>query len=184
MIGGIWNIRGLNNPVRILQLADFMAKHKPEFICLSETKKEDFSLPFLDSLTKYGCFSWNFLPAVGTAGGVLVGINEENFEVISWSIRTFSVAVVVKYKKDKLIWNLVYVYGSTYEEHKQEFLDELDLICTSNNIPIMIGGDFNLIRDASEKNNDNINQSWVDKFNNWVNQFGLMEIKPANRLFT
>jgi hypothetical protein len=59
--------------------------------------------------------------------------------------------VVVKNKRDKFTWNLVSVYGSAYDEHKQEFLDELDLICSVNNIPIMVGGDFDLIRDASEK---------------------------------
>jgi hypothetical protein len=91
------------------------------------------------------------LPPVRTAGGVLVGIIEEVFEVVSWSIRAFYVSVVVINKRDKFTWNLVSLYGSAYNEHKQEFLDELDLIYSINNIHIMVGGDFNLIRDVSEK---------------------------------
>jgi exonuclease III len=123
------------------------------------------------------------LPPVRTAGGVLVGIIEEVFEVVSWSIRAFYVSVVVINKRDKFTWNLVSLYGSAYNEHKQEFLDELDLIYSINNIHIMVGGDFNLI-EMFLKNNNNINQNWVDKFNNWVNQFGLMELKPSNRMYT
>jgi hypothetical protein len=163
---------------------EFLTKHKPDFVGFSETKKEDFSPSFLGSLTKNRNFQWNYLPAVGTTGGVLLGINEDVYEVVSWSIRKYSVTATVINRKDAFPWNLVAVYGSAYDDHKQEFIDELEVICTNITLPILIGGDFNLIRDASEKNNQNIKQMWADKFNNWVNQFGLMEIKPSNRLFT
>jgi hypothetical protein len=184
MIGSIWNIRGFNNPVRVLQAIEFIQKHKPDFIGFSETKKEDFSPGFLDGLTKSGCFSWNKVPAVGTAGGILLGINEEKFEVVNWVTRKFSVCATVRNRKDSFIWNLVTVYGAANDENKQAFLDELEKICSNNNLPILVGGDFNLIRDSSEKSNQNIKQSWADRFNNWINQFGLMELKPSNRLLT
>jgi hypothetical protein len=37
--------------------------------------------------------------------------------------------------------------------------------CMTVTLPVVMGGDFNLIRQASEKNNDNINQGMVDMFN-------------------
>jgi exonuclease III len=168
----------------VLQAVEFIQKHKPDFIAFSETKKEDFSPQFLESLTKFGYFSWNNVPAVGTAGGILLGINEEKLEVVNWTVRKFSISVTIKNKKDAFSWNLVTVYGSAYDENKQAFLDELESVCANNNLPILIGGDFNLVRELSEKSNQNIKQTWADKFNNWVNQFGLMELKPSNRLFT
>jgi len=50
--------------------------------------------------------------------------------------------------------------------------------------PTLLGGDFNLIRDATEKNNDNINYHWSDAFNEWINHWGLVELKNPNRSYT
>jgi hypothetical protein len=37
--------------------------------------------------------------------------------------------------------------------------------------PTLVGGDFNLIREACEKNTCNINQRWEYLFNDWINNF-------------
>ena len=44
------------------------------------------------------------------------------------------------------------VYGAAQEEHKSAFLDELSSFCSTNSEPILIGGDFNIIRYANERN--------------------------------
>lgn len=46
------------------------------------------------------------------------------------------------------------VYGAAQEEHKFEFLSELSRFCDTNSEPILIGGDFNIIRYAKEKNSN------------------------------
>jgi hypothetical protein len=43
-------------------------------------------------------FAWNHLTAVGSAGGILVGINLDLFDVIFWDIKNFSVSVVARNK--------------------------------------------------------------------------------------
>jgi hypothetical protein len=43
------------------------------------------------------------------------------------------------------------VYGAAYEEKKQEFLDELQVCLTKNKEPLLIGGDFNLVRSKKTK---------------------------------
>jgi hypothetical protein len=54
-------------------------------------------------------------------------------------------------------WRFILVYGSTYEEHKLEFIIELHNVYAKWNGPTLVGGDFNLIRESGEKNNGNIN---------------------------
>ena len=49
---------------------------------------------------------------------------------------------------------------------------------------MIIGGDFNLTREAADKNNGNINFHWSDLFNNWINHWGLMELKNPTRSYT
>jgi len=49
---------------------------------------------------------------------------------------------------------------------------------------LLIGGDFNLTRGISDKNNENINFHWSDLFNNWINLLGLIELKNTTRNYT
>jgi hypothetical protein len=54
-----------------------------------ETKKESFVDFFLKYVHKE--FVWKFLPANGTASGILVVLDDKKFEVIAWKIGTYSV---------------------------------------------------------------------------------------------
>jgi hypothetical protein len=154
----IWNSRGLNRPDKLVRVHDLIRETCPNIIGFSETKKEEFTFIQLQQLDPGGKYSWNWLPAKGTAGGILVGINKDLFDVVRCDIHTFSVVVLIKNKTDNVIWRFISVYGSSYEEHKLEFINELHSVYASWNGPTLLGGDFNLIRDSKEKNNGNINQ--------------------------
>jgi hypothetical protein len=79
---------------------------------------------------------------------------------------------------------LLVVYGSTYENGKHNFLDELEKIMSSWQVPIMVGGDFNLVRSINDKSNGIVNFKWMDLFNEWMERWGLIELNPKNRKFT
>jgi exonuclease III len=42
-------------------------------------------------------------------------------------------------------------------DQKSQFLSEIVRVCSKEALPIVIGGDFNIIRRPDEKNNDNYN---------------------------
>jgi len=46
------------------------------------------------------------------------------------------------------------VYGAAQPEHKDSFLAEFVNTCSSQTLPLLVGGDFNLIRSPDEKSND------------------------------
>jgi hypothetical protein len=46
------------------------------------------------------------------------------------------------------------------------------------------GGDFNLVRFQQEKSTGNINFAHSTVFNEWINEWGLIEIKDPGRSFT
>jgi hypothetical protein len=48
-------------------------------------------------------------------------------------------------------WNLIIVYGAAQVEDKEDFLIELGNACSDQELPLLIGGDFNIIRFPSEK---------------------------------
>jgi len=51
-------------------------------------------------------------------------------------------------------------------------------------LPIVIGGDFNIIRRLDEKNNDNYNDRWPYMFNAVIDTLNLREIEMSGRKFT
>jgi exonuclease III len=182
MRGVVWNIRGLNKTGRINCLADLISKYNLDFIGVQETKKAIIDDRILNSINKN--MDWNYLPAEGTAGGILLGFKSSTFEVLSWQNFKFCATAIVKSLGDKLIWRLVTVYGSPYEEHKLDFLAELDQIMAMWQGPTLLGGDFNLVRNQKENNNNNINFSHSMSFNDWINKCGLIEYKDPHRAFT
>jgi hypothetical protein len=43
------------------------------------------------------------------------------------------------------------VYGAAQDAHKDEFLAELVRTCEDETLPMLVGGDFNIIRKREEK---------------------------------
>jgi hypothetical protein len=144
----IWNPRGINRPDKVTRVHDLIKETCPDIISFSESKKEDFYVIQLKQLDPNDKFQWNWLPANGTAGGILVGISHDMFEVIRWDILVFTIFVILKDRKTRMIWRFISVYGSAYDEHKLASINELHNVFASWNRPNLVGGDFNLIRES------------------------------------
>jgi hypothetical protein len=86
--------------------------------------------------------------------------------------------------EDTFTWRLVVVYGSSYEEHKLEFLTELELVMNTWQGPTLLGGDFNLVRNQKEKSNKIVNFTQTMVFNEWIHRWGLIEYKDPNKTYT
>jgi hypothetical protein len=63
----------------------------------------------------------------------------------------FCVKFHLKIKRDNFEWAMVAVYGAAQDRHKPSFLAELVRICENEKLPLMVGGDFNIIRRKEEK---------------------------------
>jgi hypothetical protein len=68
MKGLICNIWGVGVSGRRSQLKDYAKQERVDMIGLHEMIKHDFSQPRI-----WGQFVWNWLPAVGCSGGLLLG---------------------------------------------------------------------------------------------------------------
>jgi hypothetical protein len=96
----------------------------------------------------------------------------------------FSVKLFVKSKPDGFEWILVGVYGAAQDALKPDFLAEMVRICESETLPMLVGGDFNIIRRQEEKNNDNFNARWPFLFNAIIETLDLREIIMSGRQYT
>jgi hypothetical protein len=75
-------------------------------------------------------------------------------------------------------------YGLADDVRKDEFLAKLQTIRPPHPIAWMIAGDFNLIYQASDKNNLNLNRRLMGKFRRTLDDCELMEIALQNRRYT
>jgi hypothetical protein len=72
--------------------------------------------------------NWNFIPARGAIGGVLVGFKNYLFDIVSWQHFQLCDVTIVRNQIDNLSWRLIVVYGSPYEDEKLEFINELHMV--------------------------------------------------------
>ncbi|XP_037450684.1 metal transporter NRAT1-like [Triticum dicoccoides] len=86
----------------------------------------------------------------------------------------------VRSKVDGFDWSLVEVYGAAQAEFKPDFLADLVRVSGSEQLPILVGGDFNIIRRRDEKNNDNSDGRWSFMFNTIIESLDLREIELSD----
>jgi hypothetical protein len=82
-------------------------------------------------------------------------------------------------KEDNFKWALVVVYGPAEDDQKPNFLTELVQMGNQENLPILIGGDLNILRSPAEKNNGNYNGRWLFLFNAVIDSLNLRELKMS-----
>jgi hypothetical protein len=78
------------------------------------------------------------------------------------------------------------VYSAAQEAEKEDFLVDLVKMCSDQSLPLLIGGDFNLIRSSTNNNNNNRNfkcTKWFDMFNQIINTYELREIIMSSGQF-
>jgi hypothetical protein len=129
-------------------------------------------------------YLWLANPAKGRSRGILVGIKIEFYDVGSFHQGDFMLQMNLWDKINKIKWILLIVYGAAQEENKLSFLSELSAFCSRNSDPILIGGDFNIIRFAKERNRDNGVQRFSYLFNTLIDFHELREINMFGGMYT
>lgn len=184
MKGIFWNSRGLLDLAKYRYVAENIKEHNLDFVALLETRKNDVSKTNLDRLAGGADFVWHCLPPRGRSGGILLGINAAVMDLSLIVEGEFYVKFHLRNKEDRFEWILMAVYGPAQDEFKSSFLAELVRACQQNPHPTLIGGDFNILRSSTEKNNNRYNDRWPFLFNAVIDSFDLREIALAGRQFT
>jgi hypothetical protein len=79
---------------------------------------------------------------------------------------------------------VVAVYGAAEDVNKPAYLSELVRICESESIPMLFGGDFNIMRREEENNNNNLIPRWSFIFIAITESLDLREISLSGRQYT
>jgi hypothetical protein len=104
--------------------------------------------------------------------------------VLAYTTGEFHIKFHVRNKADNFIWSLVVVYGAAQEEQKDAFLRELVNLANNDPHPILIGGDFNLLRFPHEKSKGRFDNHWPFLFNAVIYSLDLREVHMSGGRFT
>jgi exonuclease III len=171
--GLTWNSEGFRDPGKHLFVKEAIRDYRLDFIALLETGRSNFTLPFLANLVVGQTFAWFCLPPHGRSGGILVGVNTQTMLVKKVDNGDFCVKLHIKSKLDGFEWTLVPVYGAAQDNYKAEFLSELVRLCEVETLPLLLAGDFNILRRGEDKSNNNFNPHWPFVFNAIIENLNL-----------
>jgi exonuclease III len=165
-------------------LRDIIRRERIDFIGLQETNKKNFDDSWLDFIGGNRNFVWVWSPPNGWSGGLLVGFDADIFDVREKELGEFMIRILVIQNESGFIWNFINVYGAAQNDQKQKFLSELSTICSKCSHPMLIGGDFNILRKESDKNKHGGTNKWSSLFNSIIDVHDLIELELSGRLFT
>ncbi|XP_073359873.1 uncharacterized protein [Aegilops tauschii subsp. strangulata] len=143
-----WNLRGLGHDGRRTQLIDYMRDKSIDVVAIQETMGTEFSLVELEHLSRH-LFAWHWLPSSGVtghSGGILLGVKDATFEVGSMDRGSHFVSMEVWERDVNFKWEIIVVYGPADHSRSAAFLAELHSKISSATLPVVAGGDFNLLR--------------------------------------
>lgn len=137
-----------------------------------------FASVFGSNFDKYAA-----LPVSGTRGGILVAWKSSVVQALSSRVDSYSVLVHFMEEEGRNWW-FSGVYGPQEDNDKLLFLQELRDIRALCHGPWMVVGDFNLIYQAEDKNNANLNRALMGRFWRFLDDCELKEVQLLGRKFT
>ena len=181
-----WNLRGFGHDGRRRQLIEYMHDEAIDVVAIQETMRTKFSLGELERLSRH-LFAWHWLPSSGVtghSGGILLGVKDATFEVGSMDRGSHFVSMELWERDVNFKWEVIVVYGPADHRRSEAFLVELHRKVASAQLPVVVGGDFNLIRTEEDKSNNLVNFPRMQLFNDCIADMGLQELDRVGARFT
>ena len=154
-------------------------------VCLQETK-----LTTVDDATILRTLGQNFLnntavlPANGSRGGILLAASNDFFSLSQVYTTSHTVSAMITMKVDNSAWWITGVYGPQSSAEKLVFLQELSGLAAQRWTKWLALGDFNLIYQASDKNNCNLNRRLMGAFKSALDSLQMKEIHLNGHRYT
>jgi hypothetical protein len=165
-------------------LAELVREEQINFIALSETGRESFPDHVLKNLCAGRDFLWHAMAPHGRSGGILLGVDLSVFDIGAIDEGDFYVKFTLRYKSTDFKFVLYSIYGPAQSQNKAAFLAELANTCSKENLPYLVGGDFNIMRKPEDKSCGVFDTKWPSLFNAVIESLDLREIVMAGRQFT
>ncbi len=178
-----WNVRGLNNPKKRESVKYWLRNWKCDVVCLQETKLAEVDLQLVRSLWGNSFVGWEFLPAVGSVGGVILLWDNRVVERLDSVVKTFSISCLWKGVSDSFVWVGTGLYGLSTDLLRSELWEELKEVQQTWASPCCVFGDFNVVRFPSERLGCNRLTSHMMDFSDFIEASHLVDLPLGGSLY-
>ena len=179
-----WNVRGLHERDKRLQVKNLIRMWQADIICIQETKMKLITRGFVRSL--WGCYhvDWVYLGSLGALGGILVLWDSRVVENLEEAVGHYSVSCKFKNVGDNFEWAFTSVYGPNVDREHRLLWEELLGLHSWWNVPWCLLGDFNVVCFPTEQlGTINFTQAMHD-FLDFISVHGLLDIPMARGRYT
>ena len=181
-----WNVRDLRHSRRRGVVGRYLKDWGADIICLQETLLTCTDHRIWSDLGWGGETSQVRIGATGRSGGVMLAWKEMLFDKITEWRGRHVVAACLLCRADGLYFVFALAYGPTVPTVRGELWEDLIQMCrVFPNLPILIGGDFNVTLATTDRPNDTGGRDQGSaRFREVLAQLGLGEMGPSDRRFT
>ncbi|KAK1291915.1 hypothetical protein QJS10_CPB17g00785 [Acorus calamus] len=165
-------------------MADLVRRHSVEICGIQETKMEVFTANDIRVIGGGRFDAWACKPSVGASGGILLCWNSSRWAITDQHIDLHSLSVLLLDTSTDKHWTISNVYGPHATGERKIMWEELSTVRATWNTPWCILGDFNITRFSEERNADTGVTQDMERFSDWINLEGLLELPLANLAFT
>ncbi|XP_071718462.1 uncharacterized protein [Rutidosis leptorrhynchoides] len=178
------NVRGFAVKGKIGWVRSICLRERPCIAVLQETKCKTISESWVQSI--WGNSNCGFIQkeVVGKSGGLLIIWDKSAFEVDSTTGCDFFLAIKGRWKNSGKESTIVNVYGPHKDRNKVLMWDLLEKLINSISTAWLLCGDFNEVRECSDRLNSQFYQRRADRFNDFITRNNLIEIPICGRKFT
>ncbi|GMJ14282.1 hypothetical protein HRI_005097400 [Hibiscus trionum] len=180
-----WNLRGLGSRTKRAAVRRVLGKLKSGVVLIQESKKEVVDECFISQICgRQFRFSFAFSPSEGAAGGIITVWDDSFFRLKFSIIHSKYVACVGTLLNEKLDVAIINIYAPNDVSERRRLWAELKEMVHQLNIPVLIGGDFNVIRKQSEKLGFHSNKKAMAEFDEFIEGLALIDLPLSGGEYT
>ncbi|RVW40734.1 Transposon TX1 uncharacterized 149 kDa protein [Vitis vinifera] len=174
----------MHDPDKRMVIKSMVRKHKPDLVCLQETKMKEMSDRVVKSVGIGRNLGWVSLDARGAAGGVLGMWDKRVLEGLEFEVGSFSISCRFRNCEEGFVWVFSGLYGPSKGRERRELWEELAAIKGLWNDPWCIAGDFNVVRFPAETSNGRQMSNAMREFSSFIEEFELVDPPLGSGAFT
>jgi hypothetical protein len=84
-----------------LRVSEKVKEYNQDFIGFSETKAENVPIRWLSDISGRKNFIWHSVPAVDLSGGMVLGVNEDVYDILEFGEGEFHIRMLIQEKDRK-----------------------------------------------------------------------------------
>ncbi|GMJ13795.1 hypothetical protein HRI_005048700 [Hibiscus trionum] len=179
-----WNLRGLGRPEKVQSVVKVVCRSRADFVLLQETKLQCPKLGLTRRLKGSRDMGFVFTPSVGASGGLILMWNKKQFTVENTKVMDRAIIIDGQFRVSKKKCAIINIYTSKNQAKRREFFDNISASIAGLELPVILGGDFNVVVSSVERTGSDFNHNASECFRRFIDGNGLIDMPTEGSTFT